>query len=561
MNETLAPAAPVLELPHATRDGAARAAAMSNVQAGVSNPTSLVSFTSRGSLLITGPNTLCLKAAAHLGDRLECTVVVNDAEPAEVQGVDVFHARLATLTGHLGKFTATVETPRGEVSLHQVLGRPHPAFDLALDFNDPQLIRREVPPPGYYAPGKGPRALRKVLDELPEMIGEFEKPKYFNYNPDICAHGASGLTGCTRCLEACPTGAIHSLKNLIEVDPYLCQGAGSCATVCPTGAITYAYPSAADLLAVIRNALKTYREARGTQACVLFHDAEAGGEQLARIAARIPERVIPFQVEELGSVGLDVWLPAIAYGAAHVALLATGATPPLVLEAINRQIAYGAAILEGMGHAAERLALLPAGDDAAIPAALGALTPQPEIEPTGFMALNEKRNTIRLALDHLHAHAPAPRELATLPEGAPFGEIRVDKNACTLCMACTSVCPSSAVMAGNELPQLRFIEWNCVQCGLCETACPEDAITLNPRMVYDPELRNQTRILNEEEPFCCIGCGKPFATKNMMNRMAEKLKDHWMYQDEGMRRRMQMCDDCRIRDLYAGEGLVDVHKH
>lgn len=79
-------------------------------------------------------------------------------------------------------------------------------------------------------------------------------------------------------------------------------------------------------------------------------------------------------------------------------------------------------------------------------------------------------------------------------------------------------------------------------------ACPEDAIKLNPRIAYEPELRNRTRILNDQRPFCCVNCGKPFATKSMMDKMTAKLKGHWMFQDPQSLRRIQMCEDCRVRD-------------
>ena len=87
----------------------------------------------------------------------------------------------------------------------------------------------------------------------PEMRGEFEKPKYFNLDPEICAHGRRGVRGCTRCLNVCPAWAITSAGETVTVDPNLCQGFGSCASVCPTGAITYAYPSTGDLLGYVRN--------------------------------------------------------------------------------------------------------------------------------------------------------------------------------------------------------------------------------------------------------------------------------------------------------------------
>jgi len=140
-----------------------------------------------------------------------------------------------------------------------------------------------------------------------------------------------------------------------------------------------------------------------------------------------------------------------------------------------------------------------------------------------------------------------------MPAGAPFGEIKVDKDACTLCMSCVSVCPAAAVQAGGDLPQLKFVEWNCVQCGLCETACPEDAISLNPRLIFDTEARQSTRILHEEQPFCCIVCGKPFATQSVLDRMVKKLEGHWMFQSEEAMRRLQMCDTCRVKDMFQAE--------
>ena len=133
------------------------------------------------------------------------------------------------------------------------------------------------------------------------------------------------------------------------------------------------------------------------------------------------------------------------------------------------------------------------------------------------------------------------------------GKIVVEKEACTLCLACVSVCPTSALADGQDIPQLRFDEWNCVQCGLCEKACPEEAITRNARFVYDPEIRRRTLILNEDVPFCCVVCGKPFATNAVMQTISARLKNHYMFQTPESKRRLQMCEDCRVRDMFKQE--------
>jgi hypothetical protein len=63
------------------------------------------------------------------------------------------------------------------------------------------------------------------------------------------------------------------------------------------------------------------------------------------------------------------------------------------------------------------------------------------------------------------------------------------------------------------------------------------------------------RVLNEQEPFCCIRCGKPFGVKSTIERVVATLAGkHWMYQ--GADRRLdaiKMCADCRVIALTEAE--------
>ena len=120
-------------------------------------------------------------------------------------------------------------------------------------------------------------------------------------------------------------------------------------------------------------------------------------------------------------------------------------------------------------------------------------------------------------------------------------------------MSCTSVCPSKAVSAGNDVPKLEFNEINCVQCGICESACPERAITLEPRLIADAQQRRGAVTLHEEEPFCCITCGKAFATKSLIDNMTQKLAGHYMFKTERAKLRLMMCEDCRVVDVVQDE--------
>jgi ferredoxin len=268
----------------------------------------------------------------------------------------------------------------------------------------------------------------------------------------------------------------------------------------------------------------------------------------------MPEQVLPVAIEEIGSVGMDAWLACLAYGAEAIVLLTWDRTPPQVIETLQEQLTIAQAILAGMGYAEGRLRLVNGDQPAAALQALAALPAGQSRQPATFAAPPaDKRGTLRLALQHLQAHAPVQKRITPLPTGAPFGEVRVDAAACTLCMSCVSACPTHALLDGRGLPQLNFREWSCVQCGLCERTCPEDAITLGPRLLHDAEARERPRILHEEQPVCCVSCGKPFATRALLDKLSRKLEGHWMFQDEAARRRLQMCEDCRVRDLFAAE--------
>jgi len=482
-------------------------------------PTSLVAYQSAGKVLALGD----AESLQRCGDL-----------PAalDLEQIPITDCTLQ-INGYLGAYSVEVTDRHGNSSSHK--------GDAILDLHETPLMAREMLPPGYFHFPAKDWSQSAVEAELVDLQGEFQKPKYFDYDPSICAHAVNGKTVCRQCIDACPAAAIQSLGERIEVNPYLCQGGGSCTTVCPSGAIRYLYPTLRDNGKRMRNMLAEYLQQGGKQPIVLFHSENYAPEQYLQAY----DNVLPLVVEELASVGMDLCLSALAYGAMQVALHADEQVPRSSLANLNLQVDWIQELLIGLGLDRSCVAICsPEAALAEVDAWNGAATALHDM-PQG------KRSAIYLALDHLATSLQPQVDRVDLPPAAPFGDVAVDAEKCTLCMACVGSCPGKALQDGSnrEVPEVFFIESNCLQCGACVQTCPEDAITLHPRLLFDHEIRNRARALNSDTPFACIACGKPFAPTSVIHKMQEKLKDHHMFGNPRALDRLKMCDDCRVVDI------------
>ena len=459
-------------------------------------------------------------------------------------------------------------------------------YDLVLDLRSTPAFSQHQLPQGYFHPAADERALVDAVLKLREMTGEFDKPRFFRYDAKICAHSRNEQTGCTACIDVCSASAIRSDASRkgktkgqtaggVVVDPHLCVGCGACSTVCPSGAMAFAYPGTVDQGKRLRTMLTAYGHAGGRNAALLVHSEGAGTrliDELGRGASLsrrdrslqgLPARVLPVAVWHTASLGLDLWLAAIAQGASQVWVLLTDEEAPEYRQALQEQMDVAQAVLTGLGYAGQHFALLSARDArdlAALDTALRAPAAQTVAKAATFTVQAEKRATLDLALDHLLAQAPSPAEEIKLPAaGSPLGSLLVNAERCTLCLSCVGACPEGALADNPDKPQLRFIESKCVQCGLCAKTCPEDAITLQPRLwlADGGKARKTLRVLAEQEPYRCIKCSKPFGTLRAIENMLTKLAGHSAFQGAAADR-LKMCGDCRVIDIYSSTQEVRI---
>lgn len=527
-------------------------------------PVEVVSLESEGVALILGSDDAALEAAATLAESLDITVLLApgaDVTPPRRTTFPVLQGRVRSARGHLGAFEVAVDNytafaPSSRQRLVAGSGRDGAVSrcDLVIDLTgDAPLFPADDLRPGYLrADPRDPVAVLRLVRQAAQLVGTFDKPLFVNFAANLCAHSRNRITGCTRCLDLCPTGAITPAGNSVAIDPAICAGCGQCAAVCPTGAANYALPSAETLARRLRSLIRTWFSAGGTRPpVILLHDEDHGSALIdasARFGRGLPAHVLPLLVNEITQIGPELAASALAYGAGGVSILGR-ARARHDTAGLKETLALMHEVLSAMGRDPSAFDLIETDDPDVLEDRLYAIAPAvTPMERSSFLPPEDKRGLLTTAMIELNRTAPEPATRIELQAGAPFGSVVLDPQACTLCLACAGACPTNALSDNPDQPMLRFSESTCVQCGICAATCPEDAITLVAQIDF-PAWDAPRQTLKEEQPFHCTVCDKPFGTRSSIERVQERLADHWMFNGaEGEQRRsvLTMCEDCRV---------------
>lgn len=517
--------------------------------------TPAMDVTCAGQCLILGRPEIAMAAAEQLAEHLSVTVLLTSAEdlPSH-RGFDVVVGRVRGAQGALGQFSVTIDglqqvVPggRGAFSLTDPQDGARTECDLILDLSGgtplfPAPEKRD----GYLRADPGaPNLVAGAVLAASHMVGTYEKPLYVGLSAPLCAHSRAGQEACRNCLDICPTGAISPAGEHVEIDPNICAGCGACAALCPSGAITAQDPPVSHLMRRVGAMATAYAKAGAQDPRLLVHDTGHGAELIslaARFGRGLPADVIPMALDKVSGFGHAEALGALASGFAGVDILLA---PTTEREALEREVALANALSN-----APRVTLVDVADPDALSDRLYAVAATPN-GTSPVLPMGDRRQIARLAAKALHgAESDA---VLPLPETAPYGDVQVNAESCTLCLSCVSLCPSGALTDNPDKPQLNFQENACLQCGLCATICPEDAIALDPRFNLGDAALSEV-VKNEEEPAACIECGALFGVKSTIEKIVEKLEGkHHMFANSNAAKMIRMCDDCRVNAQFHSE--------
>ncbi len=332
-------------------------------------------------------------------------------------------------------------------------------------------------------------------------------PDAIHIRPQWCTRVRNNRSNCSKCMDACPHGAVLAFENKIAINRDTCTGCGACAAACPTGALACTNPSRGQLAEQIeriaagnrqlafcceKSGLRQHDDSRFVEvACLaqldealVAHAATCGIEAIALVSGECAgcpssaeqqiESLITRCSELLGFWGLQAKLahktqPNIQHAPTNPGQRReafqdlAGDAKLIALKAMEQSLAGDG------GHKTETLASMLASNEGGLPR---------QVPPRTTMLLNDL-----FSLDCR----------PTKPWGTRlFAQVRIDGKSCRRCGKCAFFCPTGALQFHGQpakpavmgvAPKAEesfhtFRACDCVNCGLCADSCPAQALAL-----------------------------------------------------------------------------------
>lgn len=367
------------------------------------------------------------------------------------------------------------------------------------------------------------------LIDIVEVAQALESKAVF-LAPDRCVAVRNRHSSCTKCSDACPTGAVGAAENVLALDSELCVACGACTTVCPVEALIPLQPLDEDLASAVADAVVA-TEGTAAFAC-------------ARIASkRIGDPTKYAEVPCLARMEESVLLGLAARGVSDIVLVDGTCTTCKFranVPGIDATVASANSLLAAQGSDV-RIRRASAFPDALLLQDTRSLLGESR---RGFftqakdVAKDAAEKTVEVAfIKKGDAAGPSLRErlrmsdAGTLPQFNPtrrmhaldamdqlgpsvvleidtrlFGSVHVDGEACSSCGMCAVFCPTGALAKSDLKPAdgegsfLEFSAADCVQCNLCADACLKQCLEVSSVVSTDELFDFEPRLIHLPNP-------------------------------------------------------------
>lgn len=374
----------------------------------------------------------------------------------------------------------------------------------------------------------------EVLKLLNNNSPKYKFRNYISYDDSICQYHNRRSIHCGKCDEICPSVAIlkDDEKRQLEFSHIDCVNCGECVSICPSGALDYAPMPRNSFYEV----LKFYEDR-----IILVISEDKKIEDLNII---LKENVMPFMVKTDHFFDQAHLLAMLQTSGANVIIYGDNITNKEAIDLVN-EIFQKKINHDGVLLANDEITLQNAINQANVIPKLKFV-----INNTSFL----KREDFAMRIKELIQDD----KLGNIPskEWIRYGKISVNTNTCTLCLACVGSCNVGALIADTKDNSLKFNASLCTTCGYCEASCAEKDTLVLQRSGIDLEKEYFSFItLAKDELFACIECGKEFATKKAIEKIASIMKPKFLGDDTKIKT-LYCCAECKAKVMIQNMNIL-----
>lgn len=428
-----------------------------------------------------------------------------------------------------------IEGTIGELKVYlQRNGKTTPlSVDQMIWFNAPKFAFKQN---GVFDPVKD--GFENVIEKVRQNRKHFIYKKAVNYNPDICQYKGRTLKEggdiCGDCADICPTNAILKIdeKKELKFSDEDCETCGGCISVCPSGALDLA-ATPREYVYEASNLLKDYK--------ILVIPEVMDIENLE---VKLPPKVLPLVVGGRKFLHEAHFLSLFQQSGAQVVFytdfLSKGSNAALEMVNDISKRAYGVdAVLVAMSKnelsESLQVAKFIEGSRYSINE-LGLKKREIFAARLSFLVGDKDLGIYKNKNEYIH-----------------YGKVIINEDNCTLCLSCVGACNVKALTAHPEDNSLRFNASICTDCTYCEVVCPESDCISVVRDSFElrPESFKQV-IMAKDELFKCVECGKEFAPKKAVMKIAEMMTPMFGG-DEAKIRTLYCCESCKPKVMLKAQ--------
>ena len=373
----------------------------------------------------------------------------------------------------------------------------------------------------------------KVLEILNAKSPKFRYKSFTQYDSSICQYHERRSEICGRCAEVCPTVAIlkeDETKHLVfsAID---CTNCGNCISVCPSGSLDSTLMPQSSFATIA----KLYKDK-----IALIVSEEINLEELS---ISLPQNVLPFVILAPHLLSQTHFLTLLQESGASVILYSKslGKGEKDAISILNQ--IYELKFKEQAIHHAK--------DKAGLEIALK----KAKLIDGSQHSINEyalpKREIFAKRLEFIVGE----NDLGVVKSGEMirYGEVAINAETCTLCLSCVGACNVSALVADKKTNSILFNPSVCTACGYCELSCAEkNTISLEVgKLALKPESFVYSELAHDEL-FACVECGKEFATKKAVEKIAAIMQPRFG-NDRAKIKALYCCADCKAKIMVQAQ--------